>query len=104
MLRAIARGPLLPAYLLFGEESYLVDRALATVCGRLRGSTAVARLRVDEDRLVARLEEALRTPSLFGGAASVVLTDVDALDEKAQEQVLQLVETDTGGHLVMVGA
>jgi DNA polymerase-3 subunit delta len=104
MLRAIARGPLLPAYLLFGEESYLVDRALATACERLRGSTAVARLRVDEDRLVARLEEALRTPSLFGGAASVVLTDVDALDEKTQEQVLQLVETDTGGHLVMVGA
>jgi DNA polymerase-3 subunit delta len=104
MLRALASSPLLPAYLLFGEESYLVDRALTTVCERLRGGTAVARLRADEDRLIARVEEALRTPSLFGGAASVVLNDVDALDEKTQEQVLELLESDAGGHLVMVGA
>jgi DNA polymerase-3 subunit delta len=104
MLRALSRGPLLPAYLLFGEETYLVDRALTAVCERLRGSTPVARLHADEDRLVARVEEALRTPSLFGGTASVVVTDVDALDDKAQEHLLALAEVDTGGHLVMVGA
>jgi len=104
MLQALSRDPLLPVYLLFGEESYLVDRAQATVRGRLGGGAAVLRLHADDDRLAAQAEEALRTPPLFGGEPAVIVSGVDALAEKTQEHLLELIEAEPGGHLVMVGA
>jgi DNA polymerase-3 subunit delta len=103
MLQGLSQDPLLPVYLLYGEEGYLVDRAQATIQERLGGGAPVLRLHADEDRLAARVDEALRTPPLFGGAPAVVVSRVEALPEKAQEHLLELIEAEPGGHLVMVG-
>jgi DNA polymerase-3 subunit delta len=103
MLRALGRDPLLPVYLLFGEEGYLVDRALGTVLGRLQGTEGGLRVRAGEDQLAARVEEALRTPPLFGGAPYAVVSEVESLREAEQGRLLELAQGACGGHLVLVG-
>jgi len=104
LLQKLASGPLLPVYLLFGEEGYLVERAAKTVLGRIGGSGPGVRLRAGEERLVDRLEQTLRTSPLFGGPPCAVVTDVESLSEAAQEEILALLLRDLGGHLLLVGA
>ena len=104
LLQKLATGPLHPVYLLFGEEGYLVDRAVKTVLGRIGGSGPGVRLRAGDDRLVDRLEQTLRTSPLFGGPPCAVVTDVESLSDAAQEEILALLLRDLGGHLLLVGA
>lgn len=59
-------------------------------------------MRADDDDLVLRVEEALRTGSLFGGAPVAVVFDADALREEQQEALLALISEDSGAHLVLV--
>lgn len=89
-------------YLLYGDERYLVDRALATVLGRLEAQTRALRVRADDDDLVPRVEEALRTGSLFGGAPMAVVLDAEALREEQQHALLALIPEGEGAHLVLV--
>ncbi len=93
---------MLPAYLLYGDERYLVDRALATVLGRLEAQSRALRVRADEDGLVPRVEEALRTGSLFGGAPVAVVLEADTLREEQQLALLALLPEGDGAHLVLV--
>ena len=104
LLQKLASDPLLPVYLLFGEEGYLVERAVKTVLGRIGGSGPGVRLRAGEERLVERLEQTLRTSPLFGGSPCAVVKDVESLSEAAQEEILALLLRDVGGHLLLVGA
>jgi DNA polymerase-3 subunit delta len=106
VLRSLADGPPQPVYLLFGGDSYLVERALDGVLERLntrRGGAGIVRLRPGDDRFVARAEEALRTPPLFGGPPVVVVHDVDALATDEQEGLLAALPTPGHGHLICVG-
>jgi len=57
-----------------------------------------------DDRLVACVEQALRTKPLFGGRPCAVVKDVDSLPDAAQERILGLLPRgDPDGHLVLVG-
>lgn len=104
LLQKLARDPLLPVYLLFGEEGYLVERGLKTVLKRIGATEAGTRVRAGEDRLMERVEQALCTSPLFGGQPSAVVTDVDSLKDTDQEEMLALITKAPGGHLVLVGA
>jgi DNA polymerase-3 subunit delta len=92
-------------YLLFGEESYLVERALATVLERLAvaGKGLAVHVRSGDEHLVARVEEALRTRPLFGGRPVAIVHDVDVLPPAEQEGLLAALPGAEGGHLVCVG-
>lgn len=101
--RQLERGPLLPAYLLYGEEGYLVERALDTVLRRVGAGAGAVRLRAGDADLGARAEAGLRTASLFGGVPVVVVLGVDALSEAEQEALLAIMRQDPGAHLLLVG-
>ena len=106
-LALLERGPLPACLLLHGEETFLVDRALAFVRRRhdeARRGVAWTTLWADEDasRLGGALE-ALGAPLLFGGTPGLVLRRVEALAAAAEEQVLaSLPGLERGGPLVLV--
>jgi DNA polymerase-3 subunit delta len=59
-------------------------------------------VRAGDDDLLPRVEEALRTGSLFGGAPVAVVFEADALDDDQQRGLLALIPEDGGAHLVLV--
>jgi DNA polymerase-3 subunit delta len=73
------------------------------VLGRLDARTHAVRVRPGDDDLLPRVEEALRTGSLFGGAPVAVVLDADALREEQQHGLLALLPEGDGAHLVLVG-
>src|SRR5262249_52916496 len=105
LLEALERGPLRPYYLLFGEETYLVERALGVVRRRLVPAAGTVRtLWADQeaDQIPAALAE-LASPSLFGGTQVLVLRHVDGLGEEGQAYVLDALPIlGSGGALVLV--
>src|SRR5439155_1653116 len=106
-LAALARGPLRSHYLLYGEETYLVERALGLLRTRLTPGGGVASGRTvwgdeDAERVVAALED-LASPPLFGGAQSLVIRRAEALREPEQEAILaRLPALGAGGSLILV--
>jgi DNA polymerase-3 subunit delta len=103
LLRQLTKGPALPAYLLYGDESYLVERAADAILKRLGGAQGSVRVRAGDDRLSDRVQEALRTGSLFGGAPIVMVQGVDALREDEQDALLALIPADPSAHLLLIG-
>jgi DNA polymerase-3 subunit delta len=103
----LERNPLRPYYLLYGEESFLVARALRVLRSRLipEGRPGTWRtLWGDEEggRLGAALED-LASPPLFGGPQVLVIRQADALREDDQSALLAVLERPTsGGCLVLV--
>ncbi|HSV07688.1 MAG TPA: DNA polymerase III subunit delta [Candidatus Binatus sp.] len=106
-LERLAREPLRPYYLLYGEEPFLVERALDVLRDRLivPGRPGTRRtLWGDEDapRLAAALAD-LASPPLFGGAQVLVVRRADALRDEAEAHVLEALPTlGPGGTLVLV--
>lgn len=96
-----------PYYLLYGEEPFLVERALDVLRNRLivPGRAGTRRtLWGDEDaeRLAAALAD-LASPPLFGGAQVLVIRRADALRDEAEARVLEVLPTlGPGGTLVLV--
>jgi DNA polymerase-3 subunit delta len=101
-LAALAQGEILPAYLLYGEEEYLVERARDGVLARLGASLSLLRGRPGEDGLVGRVEDALRSGSLFGGKPAVLVSAAQDLSEAEQEGLLRILPTEAVAHLVLV--
>ena len=106
-LERVSREALRPYYLLYGEESFLVERALDVLRGRLLvpGRPGTRRtLWGDEDagRLAAALAD-LASPPLFGGSQVLVVRRADALRDEAEVRVLEALPTlGPGGTLVLV--
>jgi DNA polymerase-3 subunit delta len=106
-LETLERTPLRPYYLLFGEETFLVDRALGVLRRRLLPEGRPGRWRTlwaDEqaDRLAEALEE-IGHPSLFGGPGILVVRRVETLRDDAQAHVLAALPVlGAGGCLVLV--
>jgi DNA polymerase III subunit delta len=104
----LARAPLRPFYLLYGEETFLVERALRTLQSRIdaepkRGTCRTLWIPDDLPKLRGALDD-LNAPLLFGGGTTLVVRHVEALVEGAQEDVLARLETIGGGScLVLVG-
>ncbi len=71
---------------------------------RLGGGPSLLRARPGEDGLIGRIEEALRSGSLFGGRPAVLLSSAEALSEEEQEGLLRILPTEAVAHLVLVGA
>jgi DNA polymerase-3 subunit delta len=91
----------------FGEETYLVDRALRALRSRLVPAGRPGTWRVlwadqEPDALAAALDD-LGTPSLFGGPQVLVVRHAEALGTEDQARVLELLPTlGAGGTLVLV--
>ncbi len=106
-LAALERGPLRAHYLLFGEETYLVERALRVLRQRLLPAGRPGSVRTlwgdqQADEVPAALAD-LVSPSLFGGGQVLVIRHADALGDEAQAHVLGILPTlGAGGSLVLV--
>lgn len=104
---ALRTAPLPPCLLLHGEETFLVERALAVVRARLaaeRPPTTWTTAWADQDaaRLPAALAE-LRAPLLFGGVPGLVIRRAEALPVPVEDQLLQAVGVPGAGRVVLVG-
>jgi DNA polymerase-3 subunit delta len=106
-LAGLEREPLRPYYLLHGEESFLIERALAVLRRRIDTADRPRTWRTlsaeqDAERLGAALAD-LRSPSLFGGRDTLVVRQAHALRENEQAEVLDALPTlAEPGSLVLV--
>ncbi|HZP40144.1 MAG TPA: DNA polymerase III subunit delta [Candidatus Binatia bacterium] len=106
-LAALAREAVRPYYLLHGEETFLVDRALAMLRARLLpaggpGTWHTVWADQDGERLGPALED-LASPPLFGGPQVLVVRRAEALGDEAQTAILDRLPTlGAGGSLVLV--
>src|SRR5262249_39112120 len=106
-LETLERGAPRAYYLLYGEETHLVERALSVLRRRLvpaARSDAVRTLWGDQqgDEVPGALAE-LGAPTLFGATHLLVVRHADALGEDVQAQVLDALTTlGSGGSLVLV--
>lgn len=104
----LERAPLRDYWLLFGEETFLVERALQLVLRRCRDEGKVSSWRTlwaheDGDRLGNAIDD-LTSPLLFGGSSGLVVRHVEALTESTQEAVLSRLDAvGHGGRLILVG-
>jgi DNA polymerase-3 subunit delta len=104
LLRSLARDPLHPVYLLYGDEPYLVDQARHVIVERLAAGAGALRVHAGDEDVVLRVGEALRTRSLFGGLPLAIVRDVDALGEAEQEGLLACLPETPDAVLVLVGS
>jgi len=106
-LADLERAPAKPYWLLYGEETFLVERALALVRGRMEASGAGRSRTLWADEDGQRIGDALadlRSPLLFGGREMLVVRHVEALSDDGQEQLLAALPTvERDGGLVLVG-
>lgn len=92
---------------MYGEETFLVDRALAILRARLDPEQRPGTWRTvwaddDAGRLSAALDD-LSSPLLFGGAPVVVIRRAEALTADQETRVLELLPAlGAGGRLVLV--
>ena len=106
-LELLERQPLRPYYLLYGEETFLLDRALDLLRRRLLppGQPGTWRSVWADDqgeRLAGALTD-LESPSLFGGMQVLVVRRADALRDEEQERVgAVLSRLGAGGALILV--
>jgi DNA polymerase-3 subunit delta len=106
-LAALERAPLRPYWLVYGDETFLVDRALAVLRRRLDpdarpGTWRTAWADDDSGQLAAALDD-LSAPLLFGGAPIVVIRRAEALTAALEERILELLPSlGTGGRLILV--
>src|SRR4029453_15422167 len=91
-LAALERGPLRPYYLLFGDETFLLERGLRLLRSRLlpgaRG-TGGARSGDQDSHDPPSALEGLAAPSLFGGTQVLVVRHADMLREDEQAAILE---------------
>ena len=90
-MAALARAPARGAWLLHGDETFLVERALAALKGRLLegGTREVRTLWADDDAsaLASALGD-LSSPLLFGGTPALVIRRAEALSGRGESTVL----------------
>jgi len=102
----LERGAPRAYYLLFGEETYLVERALALLRRRLAGERAGAVRTLWGDQQGEEVPGAiaeLGAPTLFGATYVLVVRHADALGEDVQARVLEaLPALGSGGSLILV--
>ncbi|HJQ83727.1 MAG TPA: DNA polymerase III subunit delta [Candidatus Binatia bacterium] len=106
-LATLERSPLRAYYLLFGDETWLVERALGVLRARLlpAGRPGTWRtLWADEqaEALAGALAD-LASPSLFGGSQVLVVRHAEALRDAEQALLLEtLPRLGAGGALILV--
>lgn len=104
---ALGRGPLRSSYLLHGEETFLIERALRVLRDRLAPPERTGGWRTlwgdhDGPRLAAALAD-LTSPLLFGGVDVLVVRHAEALDEEAQERIAAVMpRLGERAHLILV--
>jgi DNA polymerase-3 subunit delta len=106
-LAALERGALRAYYLLYGDETFLVDRGLRVLRDRLvpAGRPGTWRTLWGDEQAgeVAGAIEELGSPSLFGGPQVLVVRHADGLPEETKDRVLEMLPgLGAGGTLVLV--
>src|SRR5262249_15800646 len=86
-LALLARGAPRAAYLLHGDESYLIERALAGLRERITGAARILWAPEDSVHLPAALDD-LSSLMLFGGSQMLVIRRAEALSAKDEDLVL----------------
>ncbi len=102
----LAKEPLLPVYLVCGEEPFLRDRAVRSIVKSLSGASEYSRESYDgvEDLKsgIQGLVADLLTPSLFGESRIVLITRADDVADSCGDSIEEFVESQDGGaHLVL---
>jgi DNA polymerase-3 subunit delta len=106
-LARLERDALRSYYLLYGDETFLIDRAVALLRRRLvpegrAGSWRGVWAGDEGDRLAAALAD-LASPSLFGGLQVLVIRRAEALREADEALITDALPTlGAGGCLVLV--
>lgn len=86
ILFRLEKAPLSPLYLFHGDESYLIDQAVARVRRRMQADAAVRTFYAGEDSLEALLES-WGVPSLFAAQSLVVLRSAEHLKAAERERL-----------------
>ena len=103
VLSRLEKGPLVPLYLFYGEEPYLIQQAANLVCQRMGKGTAVRTFYVGEDSLDALLD-AWGVPSLFAAKNLIVLKSAERLKAADRERLANEAERrDATQPLVVCG-
>jgi len=98
ILARLARSPLASLYLFYGDEQYLIEKAIATVRKRAQadGSLRVRIFYAGEDSVEAIIA-AWETGSLFTSEQVVVLKAIERLAAREQDTLLQALTGRKGG-------
>ena len=91
ILSRLEKEPLAPLYLFHGDESYLIDQAVARVRRRVQGAAAVRTFYAGEDSLEALLET-WGAPSLFAPQSLVVLRSAEHLKAAERDRLAKEAE------------
>jgi DNA polymerase-3 subunit delta len=91
ILSRLEKEPLAPLYLFHGDESYLIDQAVARVRRRVQGASAVRTFYAGEDSLEALLET-WGAPSLFAPQSLVVLRSAEHLKAAERDRLAKEAE------------
>lgn len=86
VLARLAKEPVSALYLFHGEESYLIDTAVAQVCRRMPEDTAVRTFYAGQDPLDALLD-VWGAPSLFTPQTLVILRSAEQLRDAERERL-----------------
>ena len=86
LLARLEKEPLVPLYLFYGEEPYLIDQAMARVQRRMGKAVATRTFYAGEDALDTLLD-AWGTPSLFATQSVVVLKSAERLKAAERERL-----------------
>lgn len=86
ILARLEKEPVVPLYLFYGDEPFLVDRAVALVRRRLGREVAVRAFYAGQDAVGAVLE-AWGAPSLFAAQTLIVLKSAEQLKAAEREQL-----------------
>src|SRR6266540_4084480 len=87
----LEKEPLTPLYLFHGDESYLIDQAVARVRQRVKSTATVRTFYAGEDSLDALLET-WGAPSLFASQSLVVLRSAEHLKAAERERLAKEAE------------
>ncbi len=88
-----------PVYLIAIPDDYERAQVLGLVSSRLSPASEVVRFSPELD--CVDLFDALQSPSLFGGEPVVLLEDCDDLKKKEVDRILEFLQTNRSGSLVL---
>lgn len=99
-------APLGRLYLLYGEDSFIVERLISVILNKRFGGNPPDSLSFEQYRAgdsdVQRVIDAVKTMSMFGGVKLVIYRDLERLNEEELKRLCAYAENPVRAHLVLV--
>ncbi|MFA5624474.1 MAG: DNA polymerase III subunit delta [Bradymonadales bacterium] len=107
----LSSDPLEPVYLIYGEESYIIDEAIELLAKKRFKGEEIDALSweqyraADKDLQFRRVVDSLRTVSMFGGPKVIILREAEVLPESSLQLLVEYVKKPAQrAHLVIVAS